>query len=256
MKPAYTLQAQQLVLEIGNKSICQNLDLNTAPGEIWGILGQNGSGKSTFLHTLGGLHQAQQGDIYIEKRKLSQYPSKQRAQIIGLLFQDSQANFPQTVWEYCLAGRYPHFLSFLETQSDREAALAALEIMQLDQQRDQNILSLSGGEWRRLTMATLLAQNPSIYLLDEPLNHLDLRHQRRLLNYFQSRARHEKITVLMALHDINVAEQYCDHILMFFGEGETLAGGKDILTEANLTRLYGHTIHAHATEQGKWWIAI
>lgn len=256
MTVAVTLKTHKLGVEIAGKRICSQLDLEIAPGEIWGILGQNGSGKTTLLHTLSGLLAPQEGDIYLAEQPLSQYSTKKRARLLGLLFQENHAVFPQTVWESCLAGRYPHFVSFLESPRDREAARKALEIMQLEQHLRQNILTLSGGEWRRLALATLLAQDPSIYLLDEPLNHLDLRHQRLLLQYLKERAGEKKISVLMAVHDINIAEQYCDRILMVFGDGKTRAGlREELLTAENLLELYGHPLRMLKEGRQKWWVA-
>jgi iron complex transport system ATP-binding protein len=249
------IRTEGLNIRIANQLVCENLNLTIKPGELWGILGQNGSGKTTLLHTLAGLKTPAQGEIYLADKNLSRYSTKKRAQLLGLLFQENQTTFPQTVFEACLAGRYAHFDSFLENKEDRRIAQAALETLELDQKKHQNILTLSGGEGRRLALATLLAQNPSLYLLDEPLNHLDLRHQKQVLHYFRRKAVSHKISVLMALHDINIAEQYCDKILLLLGEGKTRVGPKlDLLTEANLTELYGEPLRLFKSEEKRWWL--
>ena len=254
MNPHYLLQAQGLEVSIAGKSICKELNLRVGAGEVWGILGQNGCGKTTLLHTLGGLRSADQGQIYLALKNIKHYSAKERARFLGLLFQENQAIFPQKVSEYCLAGRYPHFLSFLETAADRQAAAQALEIMELGACQEQNILTLSGGEWRRLALATLLAQNPKLYLLDEPLNHLDLKHQRRLLQHFKLKARQEKISVLMTLHDINIAEHYCEQLVLLYGNGKVEVGPKAaLLTEAKVSALYGYPVHLYNDGPKRWW---
>lgn len=233
------LRTQKLLIQRAGKTICTDLNLEIKPGEIWGLLGQNGSGKTTLLHTLCGLLKPQGGDIYLGEKKLSSYPIKKRARHVGLLFQQNQAVFPQTVWEYCFAGRYPHFRGFLADKEDRALTQQALEIMQLGQKSEHPIQTLSGGEWRRLNLATLLAQDPYFYLLDEPLNHLDLGYQKHFLHYLREKTEAKKMAVLMALHDVNIAEQYCDRVLLLLDNGETRAGMKqELLTEKKLTELY------------------
>ncbi|HSW71091.1 MAG TPA: ABC transporter ATP-binding protein, partial [Gammaproteobacteria bacterium] len=109
---------------------------------------------------------------------------------------------------------------------------------------------------RRLALATLLAQDPELYLLDEPLNHLDLGQKHLLLQYFHKQSRQKKISVLMVLHDINIAEQYCDRIVMLLGEGQTRVGlKKELLTEAQLSILYHHPLHLREDGEKRWWLA-
>jgi len=255
MREACTLKARQLGVQIAAKRVCSRLDLEIAPGECWGILGQNGSGKTSLLHTLGGLLAPREGAVYLADCELKRYPAKKRARLLGLLLQENQAAFPQTVWEYCLTGRYPHVDSFLESEADRAATRQALAIMQMSEHRQQNVLTLSGGEGRRLALATLFAQDPCLYLLDEPLNHLDLRHQRLLLHYLRERLREKKIAVLMALHDINIAEQYCDRVILLSGAGEARVGTKEeILTEENMSALYGHPVRLLWEQDKRWWV--
>lgn len=255
MTASILLKTENITVQIANKPICQALNLEIKAGEFWGVLGQNGSGKTTLLHSLAGLHPLKAGEIYLADKRLSSYPAKKRAQLLSVLFQQNPMIFPQTVWDYCLAGRYPHFTSFRASQEDWTSTQSALEIMQLDQQKSQNILTLSGGEWRRLALATILAQNTRLYLLDEPLNHLDLRHQKQLLQHLQGLTQQKKIAVLMTMHDINMAEQYCDRVLLLFGENEAQAGLKRaLMTENNLSRLYGHPLRLMGTLEKPWWL--
>ncbi len=234
------LQTHQLTLKIANKIICQDLNLDIEAGDIWGILGPNGSGKTTLLHSLAGLLQPTQGNIYLEEKNLYSIPRKTIAQHLGILLQDTHPLFPQTVFEYCLAGRHPHLSYFGRIKNeDEEIAQQALRIMELDLKMQQNIFNLSGGERRRLAIAALLTQNPNIYLLDEPNNHLDLRHQIKVLNHFKHLTEIKPAAVVMSLHDLHLAKNYCNKILMLFSEGKILQGNsKELLNSENVSQLY------------------
>lgn len=237
------LETQNLTLRISKNTLCENLNLQVKHGEIWGILGSNGSGKTTLLKTFAGLHIAK-GEIRLNGKSLSSTPIKEMAQIVGILFQESRDVFPLTVSEYCSSGRYPH-LNYLgwETTEDRHILQQALIDMELTALSTQNILTLSGGERRRLSIATLLAQSPQLYLLDEPTNHLDLRYQIKILNHFQKLAQSKSVSIIMSLHDINLAAHYCDRILLLLGNGQYLSGTtKNMLNEENLSYLYQHPI--------------
>jgi iron complex transport system ATP-binding protein len=247
------MRVQGLSLKIGKKTICEDLSFEVRPGEIIGILGQNGSGKTTLLNTLAGLNQPQAGKIYLGEMELGSYSPLERARLMGILFQENQPVFPQQVWDYCMGGRYPHRSSLLESQRDQEVTFASLSTMKLTPFHRQNILTLSGGEWRRLAIATLLAQDPSIYLLDEPLNHLDMRHQMKVMHYFQRKTQDEKISAVMVLHDLNMAQRYCDRVLMLYGN-KTVVGGKELLTEENLSGLYGYPVCMHGDGDNRWWM--
>jgi iron complex transport system ATP-binding protein len=171
-----SLTAQNLTVHISNQIICQQLNLTLKRGDICGILGPNGSGKTTLLHTLANLHPVHAGEIFLDNQLLTELKPNAIAQKLGILFQDTSALFSQSVLEFCLTGRHPHLsrLAF-ESANDKAIALAALTRMDLDKKLSQAVHTLSGGERRRLAIATLLTQTPQIYLLDEPMNHLDIR---------------------------------------------------------------------------------
>lgn len=250
------LCTRELSIAMGNKVICHHLNLTIHPGEVWGILGPNGSGKTTLLHTLAGLQTPAHGQVWLQGKPLTTLTMKSIAQTLGLLFQDFNAVFAQTVWEYCLAGRYPHLPYFQkENQHDQALVRQALQTMELDHLLQRRITQLSGGEKRRLAMAVLLAQTPQLYLLDEPTNHLDVRHQTQTLRHFCELAKSDA-AVVMALHDINHAQQYCHRLLLMFADGSTLQGEtRDVLTAENLSRLYEHPMTAIDHAQGRYWLA-
>lgn len=243
-------------IQIGNKTICRNLTLDIPPGTMWGFLGPNGSGKTTLLHALAGI-QPVHGDIKLNHQPFKAIPRKKLAQVVGILLQEFNASFPQSVLEYCLGGRFPH-LNYLKsaTSIDKQIAFAALENMTLLHLQNQNIQTLSGGEKRRLAIATLLTQQPQYYLLDEPTNHLDIPHQIQVLRHFKLLTQQKNTTAIMALHDINLAQQFCDFIVLLFPNGEIRYGKTNaLLTEALLTSLYQHQLKKVCAADTVYWVA-
>ena len=243
------LKTEGLTVEIGGKKVCRQLDVTISAGQRWGLLGINGVGKTTLLHTLAGLRPPAQGEIRLgETSLLCDVPRRRIAQHIGVLLQDDSEAFPGTVLETVLTGRHPWLDRWQwEGEEDRAVARAALRDVGLEGLESRQVNTLSGGERRRLALATLFAQDPTLFLLDEPTNHLDPHHQIGLLELLDQRvvdAENGRAS-LMILHDINLATRFCDHLMLLFGEGEVHCGTAEvILTTDNLTRLYGHPVIA------------
>lgn len=255
--PPPLLAVQDLTVTIGGKELCRGLQLRVAPGQCWGILGRNGAGKTTLLHTLAGLRAPAAGRIMLSGRDLRSLSRRAVARAVGLLLQDSVDAFPATVLETALIGRHPHLgLWQWEGPEDLEAARRALRAVELADLEARPVNTLSGGERRRLAIATLLVQDPNLYLLDEPTNHLDLRHQITLLDLLTDQARRDGKALLMVLHDVNLAARYCDHLLLLFGDGTTLSGpAAEILQPEHLGRLYGHpVVPAARPDGGRAWL--
>ncbi|MDH3451432.1 MAG: ABC transporter ATP-binding protein [Gammaproteobacteria bacterium] len=238
------LELRNLNVEIGGKSVCRSLSLALRGGQHWAVLGSNGIGKTTLLHTLAGLRPAAGGEVLLQGESLAATQPRARARRIGVLFQDNEDPFPATVMETALIGRHPHLAPLAwESREDTALATRALEDVQLAGLSQRSVTTLSGGERRRLAVATLLTQDPQVWLLDEPLSHLDLHHQITMLELLRERCQQNQGTALMTLHDVNLAARFCDHLLLLFGEGETLHGvTEDVLCVGNLERLYGHPI--------------
>lgn len=235
------LTATGLDIQIGQRSLCDGLDLELTPGHCWAILGGNGSGKTTLLHTLAGLLPGTNGEIQIDGIPLATLSRRTIAQQLGLLLQDSHDPFPTTVLEMALTGRHPH-LGRWQHEGDEDIASAreALTKMDLTQMEQRMVQTLSGGERRRLAIATLLTQAPQLLLLDEPLNHLDLHHQQSLLQHLRQLSG-EGRTVVIVLHDPNQALRYCDSALLLYGDGSWEKGDSEgLLTTERLSRLYKH----------------
>ena len=235
------LTAKGLDIQIGERTLCRGLDLDLAPGQCWAVLGGNGSGKTTLLHTLAGLLPYPSGDIQLNDHPITTLPRRTIAQQLGLLLQESHDPFPTTVLETALSGRHPHLGRWQhEGEEDFTLAREALASVDLATMEERMVQTLSGGERRRLAIATLLTQAPQLLLLDEPLNHLDLHHQQRLLSQLRQLAAESK-TIVMVLHDPNQARRYCDQALLLYGDGEWESGAcEELLTVERLSRLYQH----------------
>ncbi|MFZ5592703.1 MAG: ABC transporter ATP-binding protein [Pseudomonadota bacterium] len=251
------LQAQGLEVAIAGKRVCRDLDLAIERGQCWGMLGRNGIGKTTLLHTLAGLRAPLAGAIFLEDVILDTLPRHRIAQSIGVLFQHSEDPFPGTVLETALIGRHPYLIAWQwEGVEDRRRAWQALAAVGMEEMMDRQVATLSGGERQRLAIATLLVQEPRLMLLDEPANHLDLCHQITILDLLASQARDEGRALLMIGHDLNLTARYCDHVLLLFGEGETLCGEvAEVLTETNLERLYGCAVRCVEVDGRRLFVA-
>ncbi|MFA7619543.1 MAG: ABC transporter ATP-binding protein [Thiohalomonadaceae bacterium] len=246
-----TLRAEGLSLAVAGRTLCADLDLAFAPGECWALLGRNGAGKTTLLHTLVGLREPQAGRVYYDGRPLSQWRRRALARHLGLLPQDNADPFPATVLETALLGRHPHQgLWAADSSEDRALARAALAAVDMAELEARSVARLSGGERRRLAVATLLTQDSAVLLLDEPINHLDLRHGVGVLTRFRALADSGR-SVIMSLHDPGLAARWCDRVLLLYGDGRWAAGTTaEMLTEENLGALYGHPVKAVAGPYG------
>ena len=237
------LEAHNLDVRIGGQQICRDASFEFRAGECWGILGLNGAGKTTLLHTLAGLRPPESGQICLNGNPLQHMARRRIARHLGLMPQDTPDPFPASVLDTALIGRHPHLSRWQwESSQDIEQAQAALKQVHLHGFEQRQVNTLSGGERRRLALATLLVQAPVMLLLDEPTNHLDLHHQHQLLELLRDQV-HNGASILMVLHDINHVVRYCDHVILMYDNG-TIAQGRqsEILNAEVLTQLYRHPV--------------
>jgi iron complex transport system ATP-binding protein len=250
------LETRALQVTIGDTAVCRDLDLTINAGERWCILGCNGAGKTTLLLTLAGLRPPQAGRIALQQQALSALPRRQIARQVGILFQDQTDAFPASVLDTVLTGRHP-WLGPLQWEgaADLQKARTALQAVGLAGIEQRSVTTLSGGERRRLGIATLLTQDPQLLFLDEPTNHLDIHHQIRTLQLVSDLAADGNRALLLVMHDLNLAARYCNRFLLLFGAGETAQGNSaEVLTRPNLERLYQHPLLPLQGPQGEVWI--
>ena len=234
------LQVHDLTIKQGEKILLDALNLSIHPGECWALLGRNGAGKTTLLHTLAGIRPALHGQIKLLNQPLSTWTPRQRARHVGLLTQDASEGFEANVYEAAQSGRHPYIDRWSDgSMDDANIVQHALHACGLRGFETRRINSLSGGERRRLGIATLLAQNPPLMLLDEPLNHLDMQWQWCILHQLASLAERGH-GLLMSLHEPNMALRSCTHALLITHDGAWQAGRvAELLTPANLEAVYG-----------------
>lgn len=240
------LETRKLSVGIGERLFCRDLDLCLRAGERLAILGRNGAGKSTLLSVLAGLRAPLGGDVLIDGASYMALGERKSALIRGWLPQARGDAFASTVLETALVGRHPH-LDRWGWESEKDArivreALAAVDLAALEQ---RDIQTLSGGERQRVAIATLLAQEARLMLLDEPIAHLDLKHQIAMLELFAQAARERGAAVAMVLHEPALAWRFSDRVLLIHGDGLVETGSTpEMLTVEKLSALYQYPLHA------------
>jgi len=234
-----TLRASALTISAGTRVLVQDLSLSVGSGEFLAILGRNGCGKSLTLHALAGLSTPRHGQIYLDEADMRGLSRRHIARHVGLLPQDREESLAMSALETVMIGRHPH-LQFWQREGERDLAIAhwALARLGLADHAPRAVATLSGGEQRRTAMAALLAQQPRIYLLDEPSNHLDPHHQIQVLSVFRELCA-EGAAIIATLHDPTLADRFADRVLLLQGDGRHRIGAAaEVLNSESLSALY------------------
>lgn len=251
------LSTRDLDVVRGGRRLVERFEFELAPGELVAVVGPNGAGKSSLLATLAGLAPAAGGQLRLDGTPLERLARRTVARRLGFLAQDSEDPYPATVLETALIGRHPHIDFWRwESGADRARAHKALRAVGLDRAAARAVATLSGGERRRLAIATLLAQAPRIYLLDEPLEALDLAFQMRLLRLFRHLAALGRVGVMFSLHDLTLAARHADRLVLLDGRGGTTLGRPAaVLDPKRLSAIYGCRIRRIEVDSAPFYIA-
>lgn len=235
------LQAEGVSLGYKDRSVVEGLDVSIADGSVTTIIGPNGCGKSTLLRALARLLSPRAGTITMDGRPIDQIPSREVAKQLGILPQSPIAPEGLTVAELVSRGRYPHQNWYRQwSTGDDDAVKQALEMTGMDEHAARSVDELSGGQRQRAWIAMTLAQETGVVLLDEPITYLDLAHQVEVLDLIHRLNTERGTTVVMVLHDLNLAARYAD-TLIAMRDGSIIAQGKseEVLTEPLLQDVFG-----------------
>jgi len=256
------LEVIDLTLTAGSRVLCDGLALNVQPGQLWCLLGRNGSGKTSLLRTLAGLRRADVGQVLLEGRPVQEWDLRQLARARAYLPQKFSDAFSASVLDTVLAGRFPHHgAGILErwlfaNDGDTSIALGVLAELGIDALAQRDILTLSGGERQRVAVAAFLAQQARLLLLDEPVAHLDLGVERVVLGAVARRVHEQRCSAIIALHDLNLALRYATHALVLDDAQAFPCGPASAVLQAErLSRAFGHRVRELETE-GQRWFAI
>lgn len=230
------LQLQQVSLQLGGRTVLDQVSWQLPAGRVLGVVGPNGAGKSTLLRVLYGERVADSGQVLLHQRDLASYSRTELARQMAVVVQSPSPVFSLTTEQLVILGLVPHKRWFDPTTSqDRKQLQLALEKTGLLELRHTKLEALSGGELQRAYIARALVQNARILLLDEPTNHLDVHYQHQILQLI----RQLQLTVVCCLHDLNLAASYCDDILLL-DQGKVQAFGpvKEVLTAERLSQVF------------------
>ncbi len=252
------LSANSLSLSYNGHNVVEGFNLIIPPRTIVGLVGPNGSGKTTILRALAGLIEPRSGTALVQGKSASRLDKRLRARQIGWVPQQESAAWPLTVAEVVRLGRAPHrgwLMPFTTEDMDIvECALARADLLAL---KHRPVNKLSGGEFQRVLIARVLAQEPEALLLDEPTASLDIHHQIQVLDLVRSLVQEKGLSVVMAIHDLNLAVRYCDQLVLL-NRGKQVSAGtpEEVLTPENLHTVFGVDARLYRNPWGAWAVSV
>jgi cobalamin transport system ATP-binding protein len=240
-----------VTVTLGGRQVVREVTAEIETGEWVALIGPNGAGKTSLLRAVAGLLPCE-GSVSLEGVPLAELGRRQRAQRLALVPQEPRTPPWLTVAEYVLMGRTPYLRPLArEGEADRDAAARALSRLDLEELAERTLGTLSGGERQRVVVARALAQEASIVLLDEPTASLDIGHQQQALDLLDALRETESLTLVAAMHDLTLAAQYADRVLLL-AAGRVVADGApaDVLTEEALAQHYGARVRVVSLDEG------
>ncbi|MFE6732054.1 ABC transporter ATP-binding protein [Streptomyces californicus] len=240
MTTHHRLTAEGLTLGYGDRTVVDSLDLAVPPGRITVIVGANACGKSTLLRSMSRLLAPRKGRVVLDGKEVHRLPAKELARTLGLLPQSPVAPEGITVSDLVGRGRHPHQSVFSRwNEKDDAAVAAALEATHTEPLAERAVDELSGGQRQRVWIAMALAQQTDLLLLDEPTTFLDASHQIEVLDLLTDLNRSRGTTIVMILHDLNLAARYADHLIALAGGGLHASGTPaEVLTEETVRAVF------------------
>ena len=237
------IRLEKIQCGYGPTIVLDGIDLEVKKGEFVGIIGPNGSGKTTILRAITRLIKPMQGKIYLDNKDICTLNYKEVAQKIAVVSQNLPV-ITMTVKEFVLLGRIPYYknLQFFENEHDLAVADRVMTMIDIERLKNHYMSEMSGGEVQLAFIARAIAQEPSLLLLDEPTAHLDITHQVGILDLIKRLNRQYNLTVIIVLHDLNLASEYCDRlVLMDSGRIHKAGTPEEVLTYNDIEEVY-HTV--------------
>lgn len=244
------IKLKQINFSYDDAPVMRGLSLDIPAGSWLGLIGPNGIGKTTLLKLISGSLEANSGEIKIDGKDVISYSRREMARLLAVVPQAAGFAFSFSAIEVVLMGRSPYLKQFgFETAKDIEIAKDAMEKTDTWQFRDRPIDELSSGERQRVLIARALAEEPKILLLDEPTTFLDIKHQMDIMEIIAGLNRERGMTIVSAIHDINLAISYCSKIaLLYDGSIYKLGTPEDVVTYANLKETFGAEVYVGINE--------
>lgn len=235
-----TIRIKDLNWKYGNTAILENINIDIKRGKFYSIIGPNGSGKTTLLKNILRHLEPKRNTLFIEDLDISSLSYKEIAKKMGCVPQNTLIDYDFSALDIVMMGRTPHLKRF-ETESEKDLNICREAMIMTDTWRfkDKLIQNLSGGERQRVIVARAIAQKPDILLLDEPISHLDIQHQIELLDTVAYINKKSGTTVIVVLHDLNLAAQYSDEIFLL-SDGKVLSYGSpmEVINEDIIKEVY------------------
>jgi len=239
-----SLQISQVYFSYLDGLVLHNIDLSVKAGEMVGLLGPNGSGKTTLLKLTSGVLKPTQGEIRLDEYNLSQLSRKSIARKVAVVPQQFHIPFAFTIGEVVMLGRTPFLRALVEeSEADSRVVNDALELVGISELAERRFDELSGGERQKVILAMALAQQPELLLLDEPIVQLDIAHQMEILELVRGLNTEKGLTVIAAMHDLNLASLYFDRLILL-KEGRVWADGtpNQVLTEVSISEVFSASV--------------
>lgn len=234
------LRMENISFGYSDRPVLHNVGVRIDSGEMVGLLGPNGSGKTTLIKVASGILRPGEGEVWLNGSRMGHLRRRAVARCIAVMPQQFHVPFAFTVGEVVMLGRIPFIRPLSgDTKADREAAAEALDQVGIARLQERRFDELSGGERQKVVLAMALAQQPRILLLDEPTVHLDIAHQVEILRLVRAMNRQQGLTVLAAMHDLNMASLYFDRLVLL-REGTVMADGPpaEVITEDMLREVF------------------
>jgi iron complex transport system ATP-binding protein len=235
------LEMKNVTLGYDHHPVMKDITFKASPGEVVGLIGPNGSGKSTIIRALSHLIRRKAGIITVGGRDIEKIKRQELSCLVGVVPQLPLLPSTFTAFEIVLMGRNPHLGLFeAESQHDIEIARQAMVRTGTEKLANRHVNELSGGEIQCLLIARVLVQETEAILLDEPTANLDIGRQEDVLDLIKNLCRENDLTVLAAIHDLNLAAQYCDRMILIYN-GRIHANGTpaEVITNDNIKEVYG-----------------